>query len=1837
MRFLVSALWCFLLTPYLSAQSILNDLIPVNASTHIAIQSGDWFDAVTWDTGTVPSDAAIVHIPLGIAVSYEGQSNAHIFAIRVDGQFTCTQTNSMDTTKLTVDTFVGTHMSLVQFHANALTHGHLEVAISPFDIEAHKAGTSGYPQAWNTDAMNHFSDGATTYEVSYEITGDRRFKNYADALAGATSMAEVSRTVIDDGIGVLGRYDWDSTQVSLGMTTMGEIEIIGREKLVMAKLSADAPKNQTVIELESIPEGWKVGDKIVITRGGNITTTSNGNETAMISSIIGNTLTVSQNLANNHEGRPAEDLHCYVGNLNRNITFYSTHTSTVHHRGHFMAMHNPTNIQVKNAAFIDMGRTDKSRLLDDLLWNQWVEPVVHQSYVSPLGQECAQLVSNPKEDISNHRGRYSIHLHRAGAANGTNMAQITGNVVWGNPGWGITHHDSHANVSNNVVYQVTGSGIVSEAGNETGFWDNNLLVEIYAGHGTDRYDAATFFDDYLYSGQGLGMKGRAVVCRGNVIVEAVEGVGIMNMNAAINNTLRVDAEALVAVRPVGLNVNQFPLDINGYSSEGDGIIPQEIPLIMENTTTIWCNLGMRSIERDPGVNHESRSIFDGFKIWGANWGLRINYQADYSFKNVFISGKNANSEGIIMYKHAHNMSFDQIKMSDLGYGIVASKLHNAGTSGNVRTRNTGFTPWVFVDLKMENVTHHYEVTYQDVSNVPFTEHPDNPIYFTSDELFRTRPITFTLNDSSDLEVDLGSGDLEFRIDGAITDIGGTYEFGIAQAASMDNLRIDYEERIYEFASQVKLEEYLANNGIYKDTTNNDQLYFIIEEYVPDRFTFEYAPFPIRVNILNAPMTGIYTTAQIEAPANFEPQLQLISRNGTASQSSTSLSKSYLGTSINPHAAKAIDGNNNGRPHVFYYQMGLLPIGSSAVTKVELEPWWDLDLGENKIIEHIDIWNTVDMQGQAVEKPSSHFKKIYVLVSDTDFGNMNLSDARANATFEYFYNEAPKRFLALSDLNITGRYIRIQAEGYNKIGIAEVDVIGRAFSSLPDCHGDMNGLAYIDKCGTCVKGNTGLAPCALDCAYEWGGTAYVDNCGNCVGGNTGEMTATEIPCNGIDDDCDPFTLDADPLVDADGDGVCDSMDNCDGLEPNLPCDEGILCISDYTVSNDCNCIKTSNYLYPDSLANLALGKTATQSSIKDGLDASRAVDGDTNGDLTLGSVTYTNFDQNAWWEVDLGAVENIGIMNIYNRTDCCKNRLSNFYVFVSDVPFVSTTLGDVLNQTGVTPYFFTEHPNTSISLAVNQTGRYVRVQLNGQHFLSLAEVEIYELCSCVSDTDGDGICDVNDQCEGSDDALDGDNDGIPDDCDTCDDNTVGSICDDGSPCTYNDTVQSDCTCVGTPHYFANENIHNSSFETGDFSDWSRQINWMDNPTNISIETTNVYCAGNNAVVYNGGADYEQLYTDLTNLEIGTGYTLYFYIAGGTADCYIGPLYDVFNANFFIVAGDGSTNYIQQSLSFIATENTMRLWLDLYPSNTIYLDAFSFENNSCATCTDGILNGDETSVDCGGSSCAPCVIGCTDPTAHNYDPSAEEDFCACETCDDGVLNGDEAAIDCGGTNCLPCIHTIKAELLLEGAYLGGGLMHTTLLDNALLPTAQPFNRSPWFYAGAESVNVFPANVTDWILLEMRDVNAPNVALESRAAFVRNDGTIIDLDGTEGVKFYTLYRSTDYYLIARSRHHLAIVNEYPITLPQTTAYNFTDATNIQGAAQSKDMGGGFSVLIVGDFNSDGILSVADFNAYQQNASLLNQYVDEDSNLDGSVTVTDFNLYLPNSSVIGVGLVRY
>src|SRR6266508_2126500 len=145
--------------------------------------------------------------------------------------------------------------------------------------------------------------------------------------------------------------------------------------------------------------------------------------------------------------------------------------------------------------------------------------------------------------------------------------------------------------------------------------------------------------------------------------------------------------------------------------------------------------------------------------------------------------------------------------------------------------------------------------------------------------------------------------------------------------------------------------------------------------------------------------------------------------------------------------------------------------------------------------------------------------------------------------------------------------------------------------------------------------------------------------------------------------------------------------------------------------------------PGSGGNLAWGKATSQSSTSFGGESSRGVDGNTSGNWGDNSVSHTNFEHQPWWQVDLGSVQQIGTVRLWNRTDCCSERLSNFYVLVSDNPFSSTDLTTTINQAGVSSYYTAGPAGLLTEIGVGRSGRYVRVQLAGDNYLSLAEVEV----------------------------------------------------------------------------------------------------------------------------------------------------------------------------------------------------------------------------------------------------------------------------------------------------------------------------------------------------------------------------------------------------------------------------------------------------------------------------------------------------------------------------------
>jgi hypothetical protein len=142
-------------------------------------------------------------------------------------------------------------------------------------------------------------------------------------------------------------------------------------------------------------------------------------------------------------------------------------------------------------------------------------------------------------------------------------------------------------------------------------------------------------------------------------------------------------------------------------------------------------------------------------------------------------------------------------------------------------------------------------------------------------------------------------------------------------------------------------------------------------------------------------------------------------------------------------------------------------------------------------------------------------------------------------------------------------------------------------------------------------------------------------------------------------------------------------------------------------------------------NLALGRPVIQSSTWGEHEAARAVDGNTDGNLQAGSVTHTNNEPQNWWQVDLGTIRPLSVIELYNRTDAAPERLREYDVLVSNEAMEGAEIELLKARSDVSVFHQAEQAGSPTGVDVYRDGRYVRVHLPRQEFLSLAEVRVFE--------------------------------------------------------------------------------------------------------------------------------------------------------------------------------------------------------------------------------------------------------------------------------------------------------------------------------------------------------------------------------------------------------------------------------------------------------------------------------------------------------------------------------
>jgi hypothetical protein len=209
-------------------------------------------------------------------------------------------------------------------------------------------------------------------------------------------------------------------------------------------------------------------------------------------------------------------------------------------------------------------------------------------------------------------------------------------------------------------------------------------------------------------------------------------------------------------------------------------------------------------------------------------------------------------------------------------------------------------------------------------------------------------------------------------------------------------------------------------------------------------------------------------------------------------------------------------------------------------------------------------------------------------------------------------------------------------------------------------------------------------------------------------------------------------------------------------------------------------------------------------------------------------------------------------------------------------------------------------------------------------------------------------------------------------------------------------------------------------------------------------------------------------------------------------------------------------------------------------------FCIGGGPAPTCNDGIQNGSETGVDCGGS-CAPCAT-CNDGIQNGSETGVDcGGSCApCATCNDGIQNGSETGVDCGGS-CAPC---------------GGG--------GGCTPTQVNFNnfdasRGIWTDGGSDCIrtnNAAFANSGSFSI-QLRDNTSSSVMTTGNLALLGYESVTIDFSYVAN----SMETGEDFWLQASTNGG----STYQTLRTWVSGTNFTN-----GSRQSQ------SVVITGAFNN-------------------------------------------------------
>jgi hypothetical protein len=209
------------------------------------------------------------------------------------------------------------------------------------------------------------------------------------------------------------------------------------------------------------------------------------------------------------------------------------------------------------------------------------------------------------------------------------------------------------------------------------------------------------------------------------------------------------------------------------------------------------------------------------------------------------------------------------------------------------------------------------------------------------------------------------------------------------------------------------------------------------------------------------------------------------------------------------------------------------------------------------------------------------------------------------------------------------------------------------------------------------------------------------------------------------------------------------------------------------------------------------------------------------------------------------------------------------------------------------------------------------------------------------------------------------------------------------------------------------------------------------------------------------------------------------------------------------------------------------------------------------------------------------------------------------------------------------SLSIKVFLQGNYTDSG-MGTNLNLQGLLPLNQPFNTPPLNYYGNESVQAIPdTSIVEWVLVELRDAATAQTATSNtmilqKAAFILNNGLVVDLDGSSNIQFEQTINQ-QLFVVIRHRNHLGIMSSFPLIANNNIyQYDFTTSNGqaFGGSNSQIELSSGVCGMISGDGNLDGVIDNIDKTLTWTTNSGDAGYYSGDFTLNGNVNNQDKNL---------------